>query len=732
MNPENKIVKPLKLSVSVAALGAMLLPTHAFGQIDEVITTAQRRTETAQDVPVALTVVTAEDLEIKQIEDTLDLQSFVPNLNLGTNTGTANAARIFLRGVGEDESRGAVEPAVGTYVDGVYIGRIVGALFDLVDLEQVEVLRGPQGTLYGRNSNGGAIKLTSVRPNPDAFEGNARITVGNNDRLDLKGTVNLPIGPDTALRVSGLKKDRDGFFDINPGPGFQNVSYENVGQLDTLAFRGALSHDFGNWNVLLIGDYTDDESDPIPSSVVDSADADGDLFTVEPTPGTTCANFPGAPEPTAAAGPFQFTRPVGCFAGFSNETKNQGISGTITGDIGGLQVQSITAFRELEDNLSSTIGFPYLQQTDQEQISQEVTLSSDLDGPFNFVTGVYYFKEDLNLDTAFVFPFRVATDLESWAVFGQGEFEVGQFTLTGGLRYTDEDREFAGINFTSGLNNQADVNSDNLSYTAKVDYDMNDNLLLYASYATGFKGAGFSPDCFSPTACFLPVTEEEVGTLEFGFKSRFADDRVAFNGTYFNNQYDDLQIAATVPGLGFTRFNVDETEIQGLEFELTFKPNDRFELTGNLGLLDGEYEQLSLLQAQSLLGSFGAANCSGGVATVECAQDLELKNAPSYKANLAAVYYQPFWEGDLVFSGDVSFEDESFSLVANAPFNALSRIPTLVNARVAYQPDDAGWSLSAWARNLTDQEYFRAATATGFAVYASEPLTYGIDLGYRF
>lgn len=130
------LTKSLTRTASIAALaGAMLLPTHAFGQIDEVITTAQRRTQSAQDVPVSLTVLTAEDLEIRQIEDTLDLQSFVPNLNLGTNTGTANAARIFLRGIGEDESRGLVEPAVGTYVDGVYYGRLVGSLFDLVDLE---------------------------------------------------------------------------------------------------------------------------------------------------------------------------------------------------------------------------------------------------------------------------------------------------------------------------------------------------------------------------------------------------------------------------------------------------------------------------------------------------------------------------------------------------------------------------------------------------------------------
>ncbi|MEM9600362.1 MAG: TonB-dependent receptor, partial [Pseudomonadota bacterium] len=653
------------------------------------------------------------------------------NINIATNTGTASAARIFLRGVGEDESRGAVDQAVGIYVDGVYIGRIVGALFDLVDLEQIEVLRGPQGTLYGRNSNGGAIKITTMRPDTEDFAANGRVTIGNNERFDVKGSVNLPIGDNTAARISGLYKTRDGFFDINPNGGFAGATYEGVGALNTVAVRGSISHDFGNWNVLLTGDYTDDDSDPIPSSVVPGLDADNDLFTVEPVPGTSCFND-GATQPTAAAGSFQFTRPVGCFAGFFNETKSQGLSANISGDVGQFTVESITAFRRLDDNLSSHIGFPYRQQTDQEQLSQEVTASSNFDGPFNFLAGVYYFKEDLNLDTDFVFPFRVAADVESFAIFGQGEFEVGDFTLTGGLRYTDEDRQFEGIAFVSGLTNALDVGGSNVSYTAKVDYDVNDDVMLFASYSTGFKGAAVSPDCFGPTACFLPVNEEEVGTIELGFKSRLAGDRVRLNGTYFNNQYDDLQIAATVPGLGFTRFNVDETQISGLEFEFTFAPNDRFELNANLGLLDGEYEQLTQLQAQSLLGALGAANCPGGVATIECAQDLELKNAPSYKINLGAIYYQPFANGELIFSGDISFEDDSFNLVANAPFSAATDIPDLVNARIAYRPDDAFWNVAIWARNLTDQSYYRAGTATANAVYAAEPITYGIDFGFDF
>ncbi len=726
----------LLASSSFAALALCatltLAPSTALAQIDEIVTTAQRTEQNLQEVPVAVTVLTGEDLDVKQINDTLDLQSFVPNLNIGTNTGTANAPRIFLRGIGEDESRGAVEPAVGTYIDGVYIGRLVGSLLDLVDLEQVEVLRGPQGTLYGRNSNGGAIKISSVKPQQET-SASGRFTFGNFDRFDARGMVNFAPSDTTAIRVSGLYKERDGFIDFNPtGNGISDQAREDINQVETLAFRGAISQDIGNWNILIAADYTDDDSDPVPSSIIDSIDADGDIFTVEPAPGTSCLTQ----DANAPAGPFQFTRPVGCFGGFSNETKSQGISGTITGELGDFTVQSISSFRKLNDDLSSHIGFPFAQQTDQDQLSQEITLASNLGGALNYVVGAFYYKEDLELDTAFVFPFNLTSDTESFAVFGQADYAItDRATLTGGLRYTDESRDFTGVNLGSETGNGdftrvEDTSDSNVSYTVKLDYDLTDDLMVYGSYATGFKGSGFSPDCFSPAACFQFVEEEKVATIEFGLRSQIWENRLQFNATYFNNQYDNLQIAASVPGLGFTRFNVDETQIQGFEFDVLFRPTERFTLSANLGLLDPEYQELDIDQAGGLTNN--GVPCAGGVVTIQCALDLELKNAPEYKANIAAVYDQPFATGTLSFSGDISFEADSFNLVANSPLSAETDIPTLVNGRIAFTPDDSFWNVSLWAKNILDEEYFRAGTGTGNAVYPSEPATYGVDVGFNF
>jgi len=178
------------LSAMPSMASAQEVVTSETGELllEELIVTAQRREESLQSAPIAVTAISADLLAQKQITNVLDLQYAAPNLSLATNTGTANGARLFIRGAGEDESRASAEPAVGVYVDEVYIGRAVGALFDLVDLEQVEVLRGPQGTLYGRNSNGGAIRLNSVRPSTESGEYDVAITAGSDGRFDARAT----------------------------------------------------------------------------------------------------------------------------------------------------------------------------------------------------------------------------------------------------------------------------------------------------------------------------------------------------------------------------------------------------------------------------------------------------------------------------------------------------------------------------------------------------------------
>lgn len=689
-------------------------------RLGAVTVTAQRVEENLQDVPVAVTALSAEQLEDKQVLNIRDLTAQVPNINIATNTGTASAARIFLRGVGEDESRGAVDQAVGIYVDGVYIGRSVGSLFDVVDLESLEVLRGPQGTLYGRNTIGGAIKLTSVKPQ---FENSGKFsaTFGNYSRQEFKATGNVQLADSTAFRITGFTRERDGFHELNPNGPLAGNARDDVGALDTLAVRASIYHEFtDNWNLLVAVDHTDDRSDPIPDSAVPGQDADNDIFTIEPLPGTTCP--PGG------------LLPLGCFSEYDQELQSTGIMAKIEGDVGGLDFTSISGYRELEDELSTRIGFPYSQETSQNQFSQEFTLGQTGKGPLDWLVGLYIFQEDLNLDTVFIFPFAIESQTDSVALFGQGTYNVNdQLAITGGLRGTIEDKSFEGQG-PFGFGRTDDADFENISYTLGADYRFNESVLGYAKYSTGFKSGGWSPDAFSPTAIFLPVEEETLDSFEVGIKSDFSDT-VRINAAAFFNQYEGLQIGATVPGLGFTRFNVDETEISGIEVEGVWQVTDSLQINGNLGLLDAEYTSLTGDQARGL--SNNGAGCPAGVdpandaQVISCALGLNLKNAPEYKATIGALYTQPVYQGELIVSADASFEDDSWSLVANSPAHAFIEIDTLINARVKYA-DDRGWSVAVFGRNLTDEEYYRASSASSFTTYASPPLEYGIELSAEF
>ena len=255
--------------------------------------------------------------------------------------------------------------------------------------------------------------------------------------------------------------------------------------------------------------------------------------------------------------------------------------------------------------------------------------------------------------------------------------------------------------------------------------------MAYFSLASGFKSGGASPDCFAPTACFLPVVEEEVDTWEVGLRSDLIDDVMRLNLTYFFNTYEGLQIGATVPGLGFTRFNVDETEIQGIELEAILQVSENLTINAMAGWLDGEYTKVTPEQAGGLTND--GVPCPGGIATVECALGLELKNAPRVKGTIGGNYNIPMAAGaNLDIGLDLTFEDDSWGLVANSPPHALTQVGTLLDARVAYTADENKWQVALWGKNLLGEEYARAATAGSFTQYASAPLTWGVDARFRF
>ncbi|GAB4473008.1 MAG: TonB-dependent receptor [Erythrobacter tepidarius] len=713
-----------------------------------IIVTAQRRSENLQDVPTSVTALGPKEIALRQIEDANDLQAQIPGVVITTGTGTSNSARIFFRGIGEDESRGAVDPAVGIYVDNVYLGRTVGSLVDLLDIAQVEVLRGPQGTLYGRNTNGGAIKFTSVRPQLGENSLSADFGYGNFDRIQGRAIANLALADSLALRVSGLYRERDGYFTLNPNGAFASKAGTTIGDEEVLAFRGSLYGEMGaNWNVTAIFDYTKDNSDPVPSTLAASSsnpaittDRDGNIFTLEPAPGVTCS----------AATPPAFL-PIGCFTDYSSSVETYGASIELNGVYDNFTITSITALRAMNDDLSSFISFPYSQRTKQDQFSQELLINTTLDGPFNLTAGAFYYEETVDLRYNFIFPFQNFVDTQSFALFGQAEFEVTDaLTLTGGLRWTTEDRDFVGnaggplAAFGTNITGKADT--DNVTWTAKVDYAITDDVMLYASYATGFKSPGFSSDCFNPTACFRQVNEEELDSFEAGLRTQFWDGRITLNATAFHNDYKDLQISGTLPTGAFTRINAGEARIQGAEIEARIEPIDGLSVYGNASFLDAEYRNLNFQQAGLLSNS---TNTTPGLActnvtapggtpeyqaqVIECALGLELKNAPEFKGLIGFLYEADIGPGQIFLGSDIAYEDDTFGLVANVPGTKQSP-GTRIDARIGYRTDR--WRVTLWGKNLTDREYFRANTfnvpTRQNQVFAAPPLTFGVDIGFTF
>ena len=696
--------------------------------LEEVTVTASRIEQSLQDVPVAVTALSNVDMELRNIENTRDLQSSVPNISISANTGTASGGRIFIRGIGDDESRIGADSAVAAYVDGVYLARQTGALLDVLDLERIEVLRGPQGTLYGRNATGGAIKYQSVRPDTGASTLDLYATVGNFDRVDLKAVGNWAFGGNTALRGSVMKKERDG-----PFLAWSDAS--DIGAWNATSARLALQHEFsGGWTLYAAVDYVKDKTDPVPTSIPEGFDRDNNIYTLDPAEGLDCSNP-------------AFANWSGCFEDYSSVVETTGFTMDITGPVGNnYTFKSITGYRELEDDLNSNFGiFNYQQQTDQDQFSQEFTLESSYDGAFNFIGGLYYFEEDANLDFLFALLQTLNIQTKAWAVFGEGHWDItDSFRLIGGLRYTDEEKDFVGDNVSlpfPGFSNEDSSSFDDTNYRIALQWSLNQDVMFYTSYATGFKSGGYSSDCFGPQpACFNPVDPESVKTWEVGMRSEFVDNRLRVNITYFDNSYDDLQLGGSTPQ-GFIRFNVPEVETSGFEAEFVFAATENLTFDGYIANLTGSYVELDENSVVAIAGSGPNPKCGGQIPDEECViNNFDLKNAPKWNYMLGGTYLVRFESGYFLnFRVSAAYEDDSYNLVAN-PEVVKRHETTIWDARISFANPKDTWSIALWGKNLSDEVYYPAATTVGVGAipgipglaFPGQPKTYGIDFRYSF
>ena len=574
---------------TVCMVGPALAQTPAAddGGLEEVVVTAQFREQKLQDTPIAITAINAEMIDARNQTSIVEVAAQAPNVIL-TETGGAfgpgMAARI--RGIGQGDYIAALEPGVGVYVDDVYYSSLTGANFDLLDLERVEILRGPQGTLSGRNSIGGAVKLFSQKPQGDGT-GNVRATYGSRSLLDIRAMGDFSLIEDSLfMRVSGVSHRQDGYVKIvdygceNPSSGLPNLALRDdckMGmeggknyQAARAAFRWLASD---NIEVNLSGDVTLDTSEVAANVLIATGPVFQSPAVLGPVPfgpqyipsdgKTSYASFTGYRPNGTGGGDFVYWAPF-------TDTTVWGTNLTVDWALGeSLALKSITAYREfdsrwVEDNDTSpaSLGLGNEHQTNY-SFSQELRLSGAVGQAIDYTVGAYYFDQltigrthqMLNyVPTPFLFEFLGddPTDASSFAVFADGTWHAtDRLNVNAGIRYTEESKDYTysrlnpdgtpNILLGSLTGATASYDGDNVDWRLNVDYRWNDALMTYASVSTGFKGGGTNPRPFNigQVQSFGP---EELIAYEIGAKSDFFDRKLRLNVAAFFNQYSDIQV----------------------------------------------------------------------------------------------------------------------------------------------------------------------------------------------
>ena len=677
-------------------------------QLDTVMVTAQRREEALQQTPVTITVVGKEELERTQVQRIDDLKFAVPNVIIEPNTVTSSGAKIYLRGVGTDDSMFTTDPAVAIYIDDVYIPRQTGAMFDLYDVERIEVLRGPQGTLYGRNATGGAVRYITRKPNGES-SGTVSGQIGNFGRLDVRATIGGKIGESVDYSAAVLTRNRDGIS--------RDVSHDrDVNDQEVHAGRLSFGLPLGERTRATVNiDRIKERSGPVYATGVIR------------DPVTTAS---GAVRPVSDPDRDFYTLQTDMIHGL-NDLDQEGIAVTLETDLDKFFWRNILHYRSMENLLMADVDgtaqrrFHLLQHQKQDQHGIETQLISSGSGPFTWVGGVFAFQEGNDQPTRqdnFVTgpTNHVKQDTTAVAAYLQGawRFDNG-FGVTAGGRYSHEEKDFSVRSVRADGSPNFDVRRKQSwskpDWKLLLDCRFSDAVMGYASAATGFKSGGFNGRAGS-AAAVTAVNEESVLSYELGMKSQWLDDRVRLNVNYYRNAYNDLQLTAfnNVGALVLT--NAADTLIQGFEGELQAVLSKRWQVNANVGTIDAEYHSFSEANRPMFEGR-------------------KPKQAPKLQWTLGTTYQVPFDSGDLVFTAQAHHSAEYFLTHENSRL-VITRPYTLVDARVAWESASDKWMVAAWSKNLTDEEYMTGGfdiAGLGFAsAYMNIPRTYGIDFRYRF
>jgi iron complex outermembrane recepter protein len=718
--------------------------------LEEIVVTAQRRSENLQRAAIAVSAVSGDSLLAAGVSDVNNLSKLVPAMVVAQSPGSS--INFYIRGVGTFAANILRENPIAFNFNGVYIGSPSAPVGTLYDLERIEVLKGPQGTLYGRNATGGSLNVIPRRPSLDRIGGEGSVEIGNYNSKKVSAAVNLPVGETVALRLATQWVDRDGYLS------------DGTDDEEGKAFRGTLLvQPNDGFSATIVADYFKAGGEGAGGVL-----QPGDLTPTVPSQDRRI----GASDPRSTAELLRFPLvQQGVVTVPQDDSYNRGefwgVSATIEGDLGFGTLTAIPAYRKAKPDFRGyTLGYPFVVAEDDDQMTLEVRLASrDSGGPLQYVVGGYLFDENKlgtnSIDQGFISrtSYTVEQDTESYAVFGQASFEVAEgMRVVGGVRQTHETRsQDTQLTQRTRANPNAptvqitgDLSFDSTTWKGGVELDVAPQSLLYASVSTGFKSGGFylglGDNSYQP---------ERLTAYAMGSKNRFFDDRLQLNVEGFYWKYRDQQInyvgpIQTSPGVfgpGGVTANAGDARFYGAEGELQFQltPSDLFLL--DVQYLNSKYDRLSYVQF-SAAGAPPRVNCAvspdASIAVlpparlflVDCSGRTGI-NAPEWSGNIA-------YEHRFQLGGELSLVAVGRTRLESGRFLAIEYLPEQYQG--SYMSSDlmltlegpaARWSISAFVNNVEDETIKSGSGGIRPFInvaYTSlrPPRTYGIRGTFRF
>ena len=742
--------KELVIALSAIGVGMTSVPIvyAQTGALEEITVTARRQKEDLQDVGLSVSAMTEAEVERTFARDIRDLAFISPNLIIDdTSQGPGGNAAMYIRGIGVADVEKNFEPAVGVTVDGLFIGANSGALLRSIDIASLEVLRGPQGTLFGRNTIGGTINVERTRPTGE-LGGKVRAGYGDYDTVWLDGVLNFGVTEDLAVKFSAAKRDqREGYFDnISTGSDDGRIDYETYGFNLLWNATDALEFEYTYQN-----EETDQDTPPLVNMAQPdtlfcgsfglcaqslSTPSSGDRYK------TTTLKF----EPTTASlspAPTQIvTSPIADLipnnddATFDAETHIFETRWSINDS---LTLNYIYGTYETEETVVTNFSAEPLQlfgtdrPAEYEQESHELRFTYDAGGKLSFVAGAYWWESEYDIrlrswitfsvpDTVVDIPQNTHQETESRALFFEADYALNDsWTLTLGGRYTEDEKLSEQRGNLSTAPNDPSEEWDEFTPKVGVRYRINDDAMLYATYARGYRSGGFNGRVDELLSATEPYNPETVDNFEVGFKTEWAVRRLRLNGDVFYMDYQDKQEEIGLPSEGATGqrisvFNAADATMQGVELELQAVITDALSVRANLGYLDSEYDEFTFFNG------FETVDNSG----------LEFRRAPDWTGSMNATYEWDVGGGQAWVRGSYRFLGSHFIEQTNRP-ELENDDQHLVDLSLNYSVNSATFSL--FGRNLTEEDgWAHGLNVSGLWAYASPrpPRTWGFEVVYNF